>query len=304
MGALGRHHARVFADLRGCILAGVYDTDAERAREVAARHDCSAFETAEALYPEVDALSIAVPTVDHHAAAKAALRAGVDVLVEKPMTATIAEADDLIAEAEAGGRILQIGHIERFNPVVDVLRTHAPAPRFVEAHRLGAFPGRSLDIDVILDLMVHDIDILLALDGSEPVQVDAVGVPVLTPRVDIASARLRFASGLIANLTASRVSLDKARKFRVFAPGVYVSADLLRREARIVHVDSSDPANPRIDASKVVSAEDEEPLKLQLQAFLGAVRARNEPLVTGRAGRRALDLAERILRSIQDQALS
>ena len=303
VGSLGQHHARVYAELLSCSLAGVYDTDAARTREVAARHGCRVFDTAEALLREVDAVSVAVPTVDHHAMAGAALAAGVDVLVEKPMTATLAEADALIAQAEAGGRILQVGHVERFNPVVDVLKTHGAAPRFIEAHRLGAFPGRSLDIDVILDLMVHDLDIVLALDGTEPVQVDAVGVPVLTPRLDIASARLRFASGLIANLTASRVSLEKVRKFRVFAPGIYVSADLLRREAQVVHIDSSDPANPKIDAS-TLSAPDEEPLKRQLESFLEAVRTREQPLVPGSAGRRALDLADRILASIEAQGPS
>lgn len=299
VGSLGQHHARVFASLPGCTLCGLHDLDAERAAEVARRHGSVSFATPEALFAAVDAVSIAVPTVDHHRTAVTALAAGVDVLVEKPMTTTLQEADDLIDKAKAAGRVLQVGHVERFNPVVEILTAHAPHPRFIEAHRLGAFPGRSLDIDVVLDLMVHDIDIIQALDGSDAVQVDAVGIPVLTTRVDIANARLRFASGLIANLTASRVSLDKVRKFRAFAPGTYVSADLVRREAQVVHVDTADPANPRIDML-TETASDEEPLARQLKAFLEAVRSREEPDVSGVAGRRALDLADRVLRSIAD----
>ncbi len=301
VGSLGQHHARVYATLAGCSLAGICDADPGRAAEIAERHGTRVFASLAHMLSEVDAVSIAVPTNGHHEAAAAALRAGVDVLVEKPMTSTLAEADELIALAASGSRILQVGHVERFNPVVDVLKQHAGSPRFIEAHRLGAFPGRSLDIDVILDLMVHDLDIVLALDGSEAVQVDAVGVAVLTPKIDIASARLRFRSGLIANLTASRVSLDKTRKFRVFAPGTYVSADLVKREAQVVLIDSADPQNPRIDASTVVAPE-EEPLTRQLQAFLHSVRTRSEPLVAGLAGRRALDLCERIVASITRHA--
>ncbi|HVQ30011.1 MAG TPA: Gfo/Idh/MocA family oxidoreductase, partial [Vicinamibacteria bacterium] len=203
VGALGQHHARVYAALEGVRLAGVYDVDAARAGEVAERHGSRAYAHLRELLPEVDAVSVAVPTVDHLRVARAALDAGKDVLVEKPMATTLAEADEMIALAEARGAVLQVGHIERFNPAVEVLR-RVPKPRFVEVHRLGSFSPRSLDIDVVLDLMIHDLDLVLSLDGTEAVQVDAVGVPVLTPRVDIANARLRFASGLIANLTASR----------------------------------------------------------------------------------------------------
>ena len=192
VGALGQHHARVYAALEGVLLAGVYDVDAGRAGEVAARHGTRAFAHLRELLPEVDAVSVAVPTVDHLRVARAALEAGKDVLVEKPMTTTLAEADEMIALAEARGAVLQVGHIERFNPAVEVLR-RVPEPRFVEVHRLGSFSPRSLDIDVVLDLMIHDLDLVLSLDGTEAVQVDAVGVPVLTPRVDIANARLRFA---------------------------------------------------------------------------------------------------------------
>jgi predicted dehydrogenase len=293
VGALGRHHARVWAGVPGARLVGVHDSDAARAAEVAAAHGCRAYPDVASLLADTDALSIAVPTVAHHAIARQALEAGRDVLVEKPMTATLAEADDLVACAASRGRILQVGHIERFNPATSALLTAGRGARFVEVHRLGSFSPRSLDVDVVLDLMVHDLDIVLALDGTEPVQIEAVGVPVLTPKVDIANARLRFASGLIANLTASRVSLEKVRKFRVFAPRTYVSADFTAREAQIYTLES-DGGAPRIAASRQ-AAPDQEPLRLQIESFARAVADRSAPLVSGEDGRRALALALTIL---------
>ena len=209
VGALGQHHARIYAELPEVRLVGVCDSDAARAREVAARHATQAFAEAEALLAQCDAVSVAVPTVGHFCAAKQALSNGKDVLVEKPMTTTLAEADELIGLAAKQGAVLQVGHVERFNPAAQVLLREVRRPRFVEVHRLGAFPARSLDIDVVLDVMIHDLDIILALDGTHIEAVDAVGVPVLTDRTDIANARLRFASGLIANVTASRVSTEK-----------------------------------------------------------------------------------------------
>jgi predicted dehydrogenase len=219
------------------------------------------------------------------------------VLVEKPITSSLEQADDLIGLAARHGRVLQVGHIERFNPVVEVLQREAGKPRFVEVHRLGSFSMRSLDIDVVLDLMVHDLDIVLALDGTEPVQIEAVGVPVLTPRVDIANARLRFASGLIANLTASRVSLEKVRKFRVFAPRTYVSVDFAAREAAVYHLEDGPDGQPDIRHERM-AAPDQEPLRRQLEHFLARVRDRGEPLVSGADGRRALWLAHEILERI------
>jgi predicted dehydrogenase len=293
VGALGRHHARVWAGVAGARLVGVHDSDAARAAEVAAAQGCRAYPDLGSLLADTDALSVAVPTVEHHAVARRALEAGCDVLVEKPMTATLAEADDLVACAASHGRILQVGHIERFNPATAALLTVGRGARFVEVHRLGSFSPRSLDVDVVLDLMVHDLDIVLALDGTEPVQIEAVGVPVLTPKVDIANARLRFASGLIANLTASRVSLEKVRKFRVFAPRTYVSADFTAREAQIYKLES-DGGAPRIAASRQ-GAPDQEPLRLQIESFARAVAERSAPLVSGEDGRRALALALTIL---------
>jgi predicted dehydrogenase len=188
-----------------------------------------------------------------------------------------------------------VGHIERFNPATEVLLRAVKAPRFVEVHRLGSFSPRSLDVDVVLDLMVHDLDIVLALDGSEPTQIEAVGVPVLTPKVDIANARLKFESGLIANVTASRVSLEKVRKFRVFAPRTYVSADFTAREAQIFRLEAPDGSGrPRISSERR-GAPEEEPLKRQIQAFLASVTSRSPPVVPGADGRRALALAHAIL---------
>jgi len=299
VGALGQHHARVYESLPEARLVGVYDRHRGRAAEVAARHSCRAFADLRELLAEAEAVSVAVPTVDHHRVARAVLEEGRHVLVEKPMASTLAEADDLIRAAGERGLILQVGHIERFNPAVDVLRATVKEPRFIEVHRLGEFSPRSLDIDVVLDLMIHDLDILLSLDGSEAVRVDAVGVPVLTPKVDIANARVRFASGLIANLTASRVSAEKVRKFRVFSPRTYISVDFTAREARVYRLQES-PSGPAISVERTAAPE-EEPLRRQLSGFLRAVREGSTPAVTGADGRRALALALTILHRMADQ---
>lgn len=299
VGALGQHHARVYESLPEARLVGVYDVDPSRAADVAARHSCRAFAHLRDLLAETEAVSVAVPTVDHHRVARAVLDEGGHVLVEKPMASTLAEADDLIQAAARRGRVLQVGHIERFNPAVDVLRATVSQPRFIEVHRLGEFSPRSLDIDVVLDLMIHDLDILLSLDGSEAAGVDAVGVPVLTPKVDIANARVRFASGLIANLTASRVSAEKVRKFRVFSPRTYISVDFTAREARVYRLRES-PAGPEIGLERT-AAPDEEPLRRQLAGFLRSARDGTPPIVSGADGRRALELALTILDRMADR---
>jgi predicted dehydrogenase len=296
VGALGQHHARVYAALPEAQLECVHDLIAARAQEQAARHGTRAVASFDELLAAVDAVSIAVPTVHHHALAMRAIAAGRHVLVEKPITATLAEADELVAAAAARGVALQVGHVERFNPAAEALYRNATQPRFVEVHRLGVFSSRSLDIDVVLDLMIHDLDVILALDGSAPTQVDAVGVPVLTSKVDIANARLRFASGLIANLTASRVSTERVRKFRVFAPRTYISVDFAAREAQVYRLEDG-PAGPQIDVQRHAAAEDE-PLRRQLSAFLASVRAGTPPVVSGADGRRALALALTVLERI------
>jgi predicted dehydrogenase len=294
VGALGQHHARVYAGLPGVRLAGVFDVDQGRATEVSALHGGRAFPHLRDLLEEVDAVSVAVPTVDHHRVCRAFLEAGKHVLVEKPMTATLGEADDLIALAESHRVTLQVGHIERFNPAADVLSEAPPQPRFIEVHRLASFSPRSLDIDVVLDLMIHDLDIVLALDGSSAVQVDAVGVPVLTPRFDIANARLRFDSGLIANLTASRISAQKLRKFRIWSAQTYLSLDFAAREAEVYRLVAGEGGRPEISHHRL-SAPEEEPLGRQLAAFVAAVRSGAAPRVSGADGRRALALAHEIL---------
>ncbi len=301
VGALGQHHARVYASLPSAELAGIYDIDPSRAREVAQRHGCPVLERLQDVVEKAEAVSVAVPTVDHHRVAAALLGAGKDVLVEKPITTTLDQADDLVRLAAEKGRVLQVGHVERFNPAVDLLRAHARQPRFVEVHRLAPFSPRSLDIDVVLDLMIHDLDLVLSLDGSEAVQVEAVGVPVLSTRVDIANARLRFESGLIANLTASRVSVEKVRKFRVFAPRTYISADLVAREAQVYRLCDGDHG-PDITVERSTPGA-VEPLVTQLEAFLEAVRNRSEPVVSGGDGRRALALAGSILERMAQSLL-
>jgi predicted dehydrogenase len=299
VGALGQHHARIYAALGGATLVGVHDADPGRAAEVAGRYGTTAFSDIRALVDATDALSVAVPTVDHHRIGRLALDAGRDVLLEKPMTVTLEEAADLIEVAGERRAVLQVGHVERFNPATDVLRAHARHPRFVEVHRLASFSPRSLDIDVVLDLMIHDLDIVLSLDGSAALQVDAVGVPVLTDKVDIANARLRFASGLIANLTASRVSVDKVRKFRVFSPRTYISADFAAREAEVHRLVERPGERPEI-AKEGAAAPDVEPLARQLESFVAAVRNRAEPVVSGADGRKALALAHEILARMRD----
>ena len=298
VGALGQHHARVYADLPGATLAGLYDVDPARAAEVAARHGVPYFADVRELIARTDAISVAVPTVDHHRVTRELLEAGKDVLVEKPMTARLDEAEDLIRLAGEKGAILQVGHIERFNPAVEPLRKAALQPRFIEVHRLSPFSPRSLDVDVVLDLMIHDLDIVLCLDGSPAVQVDAVGVPVLTSKVDIANARLRFASGLIANLTASRVSAEKVRKFRVFSPKTYISLDFAARSAQVYRLIQGE-SGPEITSERT-AAPDEEPLKRQLASFVAAVRDRSAPVVGGADGLRALTLAHTVLNRISE----
>jgi len=297
VGALGQHHARVYAGLPEARLAAVYDIDGERARAVADRHGARVARDLDDLLAAVDAVSVATPTLHHHELSLRALRAGRHVLVEKPISTSLAEADDLIREASARGLVLQVGHVERFNPAAEALYRHGAQARFVEVHRLGSFSPRSLDIDVVLDLMIHDLDVVLALDGSEPLQVEAVGVPVLTPRIDIANARLRFASGLIANLTASRVSMEKVRKFRVFAPATYVSVDFAAREAQVYRLESG-PAGPTIVVERTASP-DEEPLRRELASFVAAAQEGRTPRVSGQDGRRALALALTILDRIR-----
>jgi predicted dehydrogenase len=294
VGALGRHHARILGDTAGATLAAVVDVDAARAQEIAAQHGASAhFTDASDLIGKVDAVTVASPTDAHHALTVMFLDAGIHVLVEKPMTSTLEQADDLIARAQARGVVLAVGHTERFNPAVDAARPFLSRPRFIEVHRLGTFPDRSLDIDVVFDLMIHDLDVLLSVVDEEVIGVEAVGVPVLTDRVDIANARLKFAGGCIANLTASRISRDRVRKVRFIEPATYVSVDYASRELEVWRLRKVDGARPVIEGGPVTVPE-AEPLRRELEDFVAAVREGRAPRVDGAQGRRALALAQRI----------
>jgi len=289
VGSLGRHHARVLAGLEGVRAAGVYDVRPERAAEVAAEFGIPAAPTLEALIDSCEAVVVATPTVAHRDTAAAALDAGRHVLVEKPMTATLEEADDLIARAARRGIVLQVGHIERFNPAVEAALPLAAGARFIETHRLGVFTARSLDVDVVLDLMIHDLQIAQAIVARPVAEVRAAGVAVLTPRIDIANARIAFEGGCVANLTASRVSVDKVRKFRVFAPEHYVSIDMGTQEIGAVRLLPGPDGKPAIVPASIAVAK-EEPLRRELASFAAACRGA-APLVSGSEGRAALALA-------------
>ena len=292
VGHLGKHHARILASLPDVELVGVVDTNRPRADEIAAANHTRPLYDAKELAGNVDAVTIAVPTETHLEVARSFLMAGVPVLVEKPMTRTLEEADQLIDLAAKAGVPLAVGHTERFNPAVEVASTLLTNPRFIEVHRLGTFPERSLDIDVIFDLMIHDLDLLLATVGSEIVGIEAVGVNVLTPRIDIANARLRFASGCIANLTASRISRDRVRKARFFQRASYVSIDFAAREVEVYRLVPGE-GRPSIEGGRLLVS-DEEPLRRELDDFVQAVRDGRAPAVTAAAGRDALTLATRV----------
>jgi len=291
VGHLGRHHVRLLSAMDGVDVVGVVDTKPGRAEEVARQHGVPVSETA-GLHDAVDAVTVAVPTEAHVDVAVPFLERGVAVLVEKPLASSVDGADRLLAAAARGGAMLAAGHTERFNPAVRTALPLVSNPRFVEVHRLGAFPERSLDIDVVFDLMIHDLDLLLAAVGSEVTRIEAVGVNVLTPRTDIANARLRFASGCIANVTASRISRERVRRVRFFQTDSYLSIDYAAQEVEIYRL-ARGGDRPAIEGGKLEVPRDE-PLRAELADFVEAVRTGRAPGVTGHAGREALALASRI----------
>lgn len=293
VGHLGKHHARILAQVPGARLVAVVDAQPERAAAAAEGTGARALTDYRELYGEVDAVTVAAPTEIHHDIALPFLERGIAVLVEKPMTRTLAEADALIGAAKASGTTLGVGHTERYNPAVAAVMPFVTTPRFIEVHRLGVFPDRSLDIDVVFDLMIHDLDIILALVKAEPTAIEAVGVPVLTDKYDIANARLRFSSGCIANVTASRISKERVRKIRFFQPDAYVSIDYAEQEVEGYRLKRREGQRPEIQGGKLPVAR-EEPLKRELVDFVNAVREKRAPLVDGDAGRRALALAQAI----------
>ena len=296
----GRHHARVYRELENVEFAGVFDQDGSRAREIAKVFQTRAFQGIAELRGAVDAVSVAVPTEAHREIGCALLEMGIDVLVEKPMARTVREADELIGAAERNGRILQVGHVERFNPAVLAVEAVVNRPLFFEVHRLGVFTPRSLDVDVIYDLMIHDLDILLALVKEPVVEVKAVGIPVLTEKVDIAHARLEFEGGAVANVTASRVSTERVRKMRFFQQHEYLSLDYARRDALRIGVKRPGP-QPEFAFEKL-PAPAVEPLRAEVEAFVEAVRTRVAPKTDGMSGRAALELATRVMESIREHA--
>jgi predicted dehydrogenase len=293
VGHLGRHHARILSGMEGAELVAVVDTDAERAAAAASATGARAHEDFRGIMADVDAVTVAVPTELHRDVALPFLERGTAVLVEKPMARSLTEADDLIAAARASGATLAVGQTERYNPAVAAVMPLVTSPRFIEVHRLGAFPDRSLDIDVVFDLMIHDLDIILALVRSEVESIEAVGVPVLTSKYDIANARLRFASGCIANVTASRISRERVRKIRFFQPDAYLSIDYAAQEVEGWRLVRRDGARPAIEGGPVPVARDE-PLRRELADFIRAVSTRTAALVDGDAGRRALELATQV----------
>src|SRR5438477_1353271 len=328
-GSLGKEHARIYAELaRGgqIELAGVYDVASESAERIAQRHSTRRFGSFPEAMAAADVFSIVTPTNTHHELARQLLAQRKHVLVEKPMTENAAQAQELVGLAQKSGCVLQVGHVERFNPVFQYLEKVAADPRFIETHRLSPFPARSTDIGVVLDLMIHDLDVVLAFVKSPLTSVDAVGIPVLSKSEDIANARLRFANGCVANLTASRVSPEKMRKIRVFSGGSetsYISLDYRAQEGFIYRVarsgeeessllkkllhtkDStivSEFGGKRIVREPVPIAK-EEPLKLELGHFIQCIRERQTPLVTAESAKRALDLAFEITHQIQTTSI-
>ena len=297
VGHLGQHHARLYASLPGSRLVAVNDQSSERAHTIADRHGARVCKSLDELLSLVDVVSVAVPTSSHYAVARACLLAGKHVLVEKPIAVTMSEAQDLVRLAEDKHCRLQVGHSERFNPVMQLMRPHIGRPVFIECHRLSSFSERGTDVDVILDLMIHDLDMVLSFNPGPVEDVQAAGIPVLSSTIDIANARLQFKSGCVANLTASRVSTNKMRRLRLFQRDNYVSIDFQTRQGMICRREAGSGLKPTIDIEQLQGSE-EEPLKLQLESFLTAAGTGARPTVSGEDGAAALDLAHQVLKAI------
>ena len=301
VGSLGEHHVRLYRELSGAELAGVYDVNAARAAEVAGKYGTRAFDSPDALAAAVDAASVVVPTDRHRDVAGLLLERGIHLLVEKPIAATTQEAEELSALADARGLILQVGHVERFNPVLGVLEQLGGRPRFIEAHRLAPYPAprpglppRGTEVSVILDLMIHDLEVILHLVRSPVTAIHAVGVPVLSPSEDIANVRLAFANGCIANVTASRISPERMRKIRVFFDDAYMSLDYMNQTGEVHRRTATGIARTDVPIEKG------EPLRMELQSFLDCVARRDEPRVGGRQAAEALKLAVAIHRRLAE----
>jgi predicted dehydrogenase len=295
-GEFGRNHMRVVAESERAALAGVADIDPGRAAEAAERFRCPVLELAE-VRGRAEAAVVAVPTSAHAEVGCALLEAGLDVLVEKPIAPDLASARRLVETAAARGRILQVGHLERFNPALAALKRILTLPLFFEVHRMSVFTPRSLDVDVVLDLMIHDLDIVLDLAGQPPEDIRAAGISILSAKVDIANVRLAFPNGCVANLTASRVSTERVRKLRLFQPGQYVSLDYARQDAAVFEVSGG-----RQIGFRALAVAKDEPLRLELEDFFEAVASRRPPVVSGEAGCRALEAALAVLGKIKEHS--
>jgi len=306
VGHLGQHHARIYASLPQCELVGVVDTDPRAAQKIARLYGCKAYSDYRELFDKVDGLSIVVPTVYHHAIAAECLVRGIHLMVEKPITSTVDEAQDLIRLAGEYNRILQVGHIERFNQAVMRLKQLVDRPMFIEGHRLGPYDPRVKDVGVVLDLMIHDLDIILQLTNSPVKSVEGTGVGVYGVHEDIANARIHFENGCVANLTASRVTPNRKRKIRIFQPDAYLSIDYIEQEVEIfqrVPIPNPEPGMPNISiVRKKEKIEKKEPLKLELQHFVECVQRGSEPMVRGEHARDALILAVEISEQIRQKS--
>ncbi len=308
VGSLGFHHARILREIPGARMAGIYDSDRDRGHTVAEQLEVRAFDSLEELLTSVEAAVVAVPTTAHAEVALRALDRGVHLLIEKPLASTLEEADRIVEKAEAAGVLIATGHVERFNAALVAGERYLDEPRFIESHRLSPFGPRGTDVAVVLDLMIHDIDLVLSLVEREVSSVAAVGVSVLTPNIDIANARLTFESGAVANITASRVSRERMRKIRFFQRSGYISLDLaagtgeflrLRDGVRIGELEAGTVGIEQIVERVELQGDGKEPLRRELEAFVGAVRGENPLVVTGREGRQALAVALEIVKRIE-----
>lgn len=299
VGYLGQYHAEKYAAMEEADLVGIVDIDKKRAHEIAEKYGAKTYTNYKDLIGKVEAVSVVVPTTLHYPVAGHFLRQGIDVLLEKPMTCTLAEASRLIKLAKARNLILQVGHLERFNPAVVALKDHLENPLFIESHRLSTFKGRGIDVDVVLDLMIHDIDIILNIVKSKLKDIHAVGVPVITPNTDIANVRLEFENGCTANVTVSRISNKNMRKIRIFQPNAYLSVDYARREIMVIKKTAQNGMYgfPGIE-EQVASFPESDSLAEELRAFVSSVRTRKPPVVSGEDGQRALQVALKIMKQI------
>jgi predicted dehydrogenase len=296
-GAFGSNHLRVLQDLPGVEIAAIIDSDQTRAAEAGEKYRCPAFRSLDDFDGAAGAAIVAVPTIEHAPVACALLDRGIDVLVEKPIAADLESAHRIAETAQKRGKIAQVGHLERFNPAILALKSAISLPLFFEIHRMSAFSPRSLDVDVVLDLMIHDIDVVLSLVGSIPEEIRAAGISILSEKVDIANVRLAFPGGCVANLTASRISTEKIRKLRLFQPGQYISVDYQRQDGAVFSVSGRQEIG-----FGSLQVEKAEPLRLELESFLSCVRSRQQPMVTAAEAIKALEVALSILDSIEKHA--